>query len=77
MPDLPMQYVGIVFSPLGRTYTYHHQPTYDADQIRVGDKVRVDGREGSAAVQVVSVTTTKPHYATKPIAGRVPPPEVA
>ena len=62
------QYVGVVFSPLGRVYTYHAD---GPEEIRVGDRVRVDGREGWQTVEVVSTSNVAPPYETKPIIGKV------
>lgn len=62
-----MQYVAVAFRPGGRQYTYHN----DGSPVAVGDTVKIDGQDGWQALEVLSVTTTKPPFPTKPIAGRV------
>lgn len=63
------QYAAVEFKPGGRPYTYH----FDGPELFPGDRVKVADREGDGwqRVTVVTVTTERPPFETKPILGRV------
>lgn len=65
-----MQYVACKFrSGDARSYTYHN----DGEPVSVGDTVKVEDRDGDGwkRVEVVSVSSQKPKFETKPILGKV------
>lgn len=67
------QYIGIKFRPQDRrVYTYHN----DGEPCEVGEIVKIATREGWQRVEVVAVNLEKPPFDTKPIAGKLPPPEL-
>lgn len=58
------QYVAVRFRRGDRrTYTYHN----DGPPVLPGDTVKINGREGWTAVEVVEVTLDAPPFETKPI----------
>lgn len=61
------QFVAIRFREQGRPYTYHN----DGPPVMVGDRVKIDGKDGWQACTVESVTFVPPFYETKPIGGLV------
>lgn len=65
-PQSNRQYVAVEFNPWDRrSYTYHN----DGAPVSVGDKVRVETRDGSKTVTVVSLPEAAPAFETKPILG--------
>lgn len=59
------QYLDVAFKPGGKPYCYHN----DGAPVVVGDKVKVDSRDGWTAVVVVAIREGAPSFDTKPIMG--------
>lgn len=66
------QYLAIKFKATDRrTYTYHN----DGDRCEVGEIIKLRAADGWQRVEVVAVDLEKPSFPTKPIGGKLPPPE--
>jgi len=62
------QYIGVRFRPRGQLYTYHN----DGDPVAVGDRVKINGRDGWQSLEVATVSDQAPRFETKPILGPAP-----
>lgn len=68
-PGAAPQYVAVQFKPWDqRSYTYRN----DGDPVAIGDKVLVATSKGEQTVDVVSLPTEQPPFATKAIIGKAP-----
>lgn len=59
------QYVAVQFKPGGRPYTYHNE----GPPVSIGDRVKLENRDGIVTVTVSEISDTPPPFATKPIIG--------
>ena len=67
-PHPNRQYVAVEFNPWDRrSYTYHN----DGPALSIGDKVKVETKDGEKTVTVVGLPESAPAFPTKPILGAI------